>query len=148
MNIVLYQPDIAQNLGSIIRLCACMGAKLHVIEPCGFPMNDKRMRRASLDYIDHVDLVRHLSWDAFLDFRRGHDGKLYLLTTKATTSYTAIAYGKNDMLMFGRESAGVPQAVHDAADEALTIPLQPGLRSLNVAMAAGMVLGEAIRQTE
>jgi tRNA (cytidine/uridine-2'-O-)-methyltransferase len=145
MQLALYEPDIAQNTGTILRLCACLGVAAHIIEPAGFPASDRAFRRAGMDYLDHVTLRRHASWSAFDTWRRDEDLRLVLFTTRATTSYLDRRYG-NDVLLFGRESSGVPDAVHAAADARLTIPMRPGLRSLNVAMACAMVVGEALRQ--
>jgi tRNA (cytidine/uridine-2'-O-)-methyltransferase len=146
MHVALYEPDIAQNAGTILRLAACLGVEAHIIEPAGFPVSDRAFRRAGMDYLEQVTLTRHASWSAFEGWRRGGGLRLVLLTTHATTSYLTHHFGSDDVLMFGRESAGVPDAVHAAADARLTIPMQPGLRSLNVAMACAMVVGEALRQ--
>lgn len=145
MIISLFEPDIPQNTGSIIRLTACMGAKLHIIEPCGFPFDDKRLRRVTLDYYDLAEITRHRSWEKFLEWRQKR--RIVLLSTRAEISYTQFSFAKDDILLFGRESSGVPQEVHDAADARIKIPMQNGARSLNVALAASMVLGEALRQT-
>lgn len=145
MQLALYEPDIAQNTGTILRLCACLGVAAHIIEPAGFPASDRAFRRAGMDYLDHVTLRRHASWSAFDTWRRDENLRLVLFTTRAATSYLDHRYG-NDVLLFGRESSGVPDAVHAAADARLMIPMQPGLRSLNIAMAAAMVVGEALRQ--
>ena len=147
MQIALYEPDIAQNTGTILRLAACLDVAAHIIEPAGFPVSDRAFRRAGMDYLDRVTLTRHASWAAFERWRRAERLRLVLLTTRATTSYLDHRYGANDVLLFGRESSGVPDAIHAAADARLTIPLHPGLRSLNVAMACAMVVGEALRQT-
>jgi len=146
MQIALYQPDIAQNTGTILRLAACFGIETHIIEPAGFPVSDRAFRRAGMDYLDQVTITRHVSFAAFEDWRRTADLKLVLLTTRAATSYLDHQFTGRDVLMFGRESAGVPEAVHDTADARLTIPMRAGLRSLNVAMACAMVVGEALRQ--
>src|SRR5947209_5581671 len=146
MQLALYEPDIAQNTGTILRLCACLGITAHIIEPAGFPVSDRAFRRAGMDYLDQVTLRRHASWAAFEVWRRAEKLRLVLFTTRATTSYLEHRYG-DDVLLFGRESAGVPDLVHDAADARLTIPMRPGLRSLNVAMACAMAAGEALRQT-
>jgi tRNA (cytidine/uridine-2'-O-)-methyltransferase len=147
MRIALYEPDIPQNAGTILRLAACLGAEAHIIEPAGFPVTDRAFRRAGMDYLDQVTIVRHGSWEDFAEWRR-HDGaRLILFTTRASVSYLDHAYRHNDMLLFGRESAGVPERVHAAADARLIIPIKPGLRSLNVAVACAMALGEAMRQT-
>lgn len=150
MRLALYQPDIPQNTGAMLRLAACFGLAVDIIEPCGFVFDDKRLRRVGMDYLDHVELRRHSSWGAYLDWRRaaaGEAGRLILLTTKAAVPYTEAQYGPADSLLVGQESAGVPEAVRNAADLAVRIPMRPGLRSLNVAMAAAIVAGEAIRQT-
>ena len=146
MRIVLFQPDIPQNTGTILRLCACLEVEAHIIEPAGFPVSDRHFRRAGMDYLDHVSIVRHLSWDAFCGWRSAQRGRLLLLSSKATQSYLDLRYRDDDMLMLGRESAGVPDDVAQAADHRLLIPIAPRLRSLNVAMAAAMALGEALRQ--
>jgi tRNA (cytidine/uridine-2'-O-)-methyltransferase len=146
MRIALFEPDIAQNTGTILRLCACLGLEAHIIEPAGFPVSDRAFRRAGMDYLDHVRLVRHASWSRFAAWRHDAGARLVVLTTQAGRSYLDHAYGSADILLFGRESAGLPQHVHDAADARLVIPMRPGLRSLNVAMACAMVAGEALRQ--
>ncbi len=148
MQIALYQPDIPQNLGSILRLCACMGVVCHIIEPCGFLWDDKRIRRVAMDYIDHVQYHRHASWEAFVQQMGQQGRRIVLLTTKASGSYCDYAFQSSDVLLLGRESAGVPQDVADRADAQLRIPLVPPMRSLNVALAVSMVLGEALRQTK
>lgn len=149
MLIALFQPDIAQNVGSMIRLSACLGLPLHLIEPCGFPLDDRRMRRATMDYYAQATVVRHASWQAFLDARQTrHPGRLVLLTTRSTQSYTQFAFRKGDILLLGQESAGVPDAVRAAADACVTVPLAASARSLNLVQAACMVAGEALRQTD
>ena len=147
MQIALYQPDIPQNTGTILRLCACVGVAAHIIEPAGFPISDRHFRRAGMDYLDQVDWRRHDSWAKFEEWRGQERRRLLLLTTKGATPYLDFRYQASDILLLGRESAGVPQTVADAADARLVIPIQGGLRSLNVAMAAAMALGEALRQT-
>ena len=147
MQIALYQPDIPQNTGTILRLCACMGVAAHIIEPAGFPVSDRNFRRAGMDYLDQVNWMRHDSWTKFEDWRRQEGYRLLLFTTRAATPYLDFRYQPSDILLFGRESAGVPSEVAEAADARLVIPIRPGLRSLNVAMAAAMALGEALRQT-
>jgi tRNA (cytidine/uridine-2'-O-)-methyltransferase len=147
MRIALYEPDIPQNTGTILRLCACLGIEAHIIEPAGFPVTDRAFRRAGMDYLDRVALTRHGSFPAFEEWRRAGRLKLVLLTTAAATCYLDHAFRDDQVLLFGRESAGVPQAVQAAADARLRIPMRPGLRSLNVAMAAALVAGEALRQT-
>ena len=148
MLLALFEPDIPQNTGSLIRLAACMGVGLHIIEPCGFPFDDKRLRRVALDYYDLAAIMRHSSWQAFLDWRQMQQaGRLILLTTKASGCYTEFSFKEGDILLLGRESSGVPDFVHKAVDAGITIPMRGGARSLNVALAASMVLGEALRQT-
>ena len=144
MRIALFEPDIAANVGTIIRLGACMGVAIDVIEPCGFPFGDASMKRAGLDYLPHASVVRHASWRAF---QASRSGRLILATTKACQSYAEFRYSVDDTLLFGRESAGVTPAVVEVADASVGIPMVQGLRSLNVAVAAGMILGEALRQT-
>ncbi len=146
MHIALYEPDIAQNTGTILRLCACLGVPAHIIEPAGFPVSDRTFRRAGMDYLDQVILTRHVSWTAFAQWRHEKKYDLVLFTTRAATPYLNHRFSTNSVLLFGRESAGVPDTVHAAADARLTIPMRPGLRSLNVAMACAMVVGEALRQ--
>jgi tRNA (cytidine/uridine-2'-O-)-methyltransferase len=147
MRIALYEPDIPQNTGTILRLCACLGFEAHIVEPAGFPVSDRAFRRAGMDYLDQVDLTRHGSWVEFDAWRRRKALALILFTTAAEQSYLDHAFGEDQVLLFGRESAGVPEAVHAAADVRLRIPMREGMRSLNVAMAAAMVAGEALRQT-
>ncbi len=147
MQIALFQPDIPQNTGTILRLCACMDVAAHIIEPAGFPISDRHFRRAGMDYLDQVTWMRHDSWSKFDQWRNEGGYRVILFTTKAASSYLDYHYGLTDILLFGRESAGVPDQVANAADARLVIPIKPGLRSLNVAMAAAMALGEALRQT-
>ncbi len=146
MNLALYQPDIAPNVGAMLRLAACLGVAVDLIEPCGFPVDDRRLRRAGMDYIDHVRLVRHSSWEAFQRDRGA--GRLILLTTGGDQVFPQVAFRPDDTLLVGRESAGAPADVHAAADLRLRLPMRPGLRSLNVTLAAAMVLSEALRQTD
>jgi tRNA (cytidine/uridine-2'-O-)-methyltransferase len=146
MRIALYQPDIPQNTGTILRLCACFGIEAHIIEPAGFPTSDRAFRRAGMDYLDQVTIRRHASWDAFSAWRIDAGARLLLFTTRAEASYLDHAFQHRDVLLFGRESSGVPEKVHLAADARLVIPMRPGMRSLNVAMAAAMAAGEALRQ--
>ena len=148
MRIALYEPDIPQNAGTILRLCACVGIEAHIIEPAGFPVTDRAFRRAGMDYLDQVTIVRHASFSTFDDWRRGAELRLVLMTTAAEQSYFNHAFSKRDVVMLGRESAGVPEAVHRAADMRLRIPIRAGLRSLNVAIATAMVVGEALRQMQ
>jgi tRNA (cytidine/uridine-2'-O-)-methyltransferase len=148
MRLALYQPDIPQNTGTIMRLAACLGVPVDLIGPAGFDMTDRALRRAGLDYLEHVDLTRHESFAAFDATRRAAGRRLILLTTDGDTIYTAFGFRSGDTLLFGRESAGVPASVHAVADARLRIPMVAGLRSLNVAVAAATVLGEALRQTD
>jgi len=147
MQIALFQPDIPQNTGTILRLCACLDVAAHIIEPAGFPVSDRHFRRAGMDYLDQVTLMRHDSWSKFEQWRNDERHRLILFTTKAAGSYLDYRYSAADILLFGRESAGVPDEVAAAADTRLVIPIKPSMRSLNVAMAAAMALGEALRQT-
>lgn len=146
MRLALYQPDIPQNAGTILRLAACMGVGVDMIEPCGFVWDDRRLRRSGMDYLGQVDLVRHASWKRFQAGRT--PGRLVLLTTQGAIRHTDAAYQPDDTLLLGRESAGVPTEVHQAADLRVRVPLTPAARSLNVALAAAIVLGEALRQTD
>lgn len=144
MRLALYQPDIPQNTGTLMRLCACMDVAMDIIEPCGFILSDKNLKRAGMDYLDNLSLNRHADWDSF---RRAHEkARKVLLTTKSAQPFTAFAFRPDDILVLGRESAGVPDAVHDSCDARITIPMPGGLRSLNVAIAGAMALGEALRQ--
>ena len=146
LRIALYQPDIAGNTGTILRFAACLGLGVDIIEPAGFPLSDRALKRAGMDYIEMADLTRHVDWNAFEDWRAANARRLVLLTTKAAVAYTDFAFADGNILLFGRESAGVPDAVHQAADARLTIPMRPGARSINVALSVAMVAGEAIRQ--
>ena len=146
LRLALYQPDIPQNTGTMLRLAACLGVAVEIIEPAGFDVSDRHLRRSGLDYLDHVTITRHRSWQAFEDWRREAGVRLLLATTKGALPYTAHAFADDDCLLVGRESAGVPEAVHQAADARLVVPIREGLRSLNVAVAAAMMLGEATRQ--
>jgi tRNA (cytidine/uridine-2'-O-)-methyltransferase len=145
MRLALFEPDIPQNLGAFIRLAACLATPLDIIEPCGFPVDDRRIRRAAMDYYALADITRHASWEAFQRDRA--PGRLILLTTQGAQAFPNVAFHADDTLLLGRESAGAPARVHDAADLRLRIPLQKGLRSINVALAGAMVLSEALRQT-
>jgi tRNA (cytidine/uridine-2'-O-)-methyltransferase len=146
MRIALYQPDIPQNTGTILRLAACLGVEAHLIEPAGFPVSDRAFRRAGMDYLDRVALVRHPAWEVFEGWRRAQGLRLVLFTTRAAASYLDHAYAARDILMFGRESAGVPDEVHAAAEVRLRVPMRADMRSLNVAMTCAMAVGEALRQ--
>jgi len=146
LTLALFQPDIPQNTGTILRLCACLGIGAAIIEPAGFPVADRAFRRAGMDYLDQVELERFPSWAAFEAWRHDARRRLVLVSTKASLPYTAFGFAEGDILLLGRESAGVPEAVHAAADARLRIPLVGAMRSLNVAVAAAMVAGEALRQ--
>ncbi|WP_417317400.1 tRNA (cytidine(34)-2'-O)-methyltransferase [Emcibacter sp.] len=146
VQIALYQPDIPPNTGTIIRMAACLGVTVHIIEPCGFPFGEKSFRRAGMDYLDQSLVIRHRSWDDFIS-AKPEASRILLLSTKAARPYTDCAFKPDDILLLGRESAGVPDEVHDLADDRLIIPMTPKTRSLNVAVSAAMVLGEALRQT-
>lgn len=145
MRLALFQPDIPQNLGAAIRLAACLGVPLDVIEPCGFPLSDAAIRRAAMDYAGLAQVKRHVGWQDFHD-DSARSGRLVLFTTRGATPFHDFAFATDDVLLFGRESAGVPDDVHDAADARLVIPLASGARSLNVVTAATLALGEALRQ--
>jgi tRNA (cytidine/uridine-2'-O-)-methyltransferase len=146
IRLALYQPDIPQNAGTMLRMAACFGVPADIIEPAGFPVSDRHFRRAGMDYLDLCDITRHVSWRAF-DAARGAAGRrLVLLTTRGDMAHTDFAFAPGDTLMVGRESAGVPEDVHGAADARIVIPMRAELRSLNVAVAAAIVLGEALRQ--
>ena len=148
IQLVLYQPDIPQNLGAILRLSACMGAPVHIIEPCGFPIDATRLRRAGMDYIHKAEYTQHMNWGAFLAHRAQHPGRLLLLETDGSTCYTDMAYRVSDYVVLGRESAGTPAELYPQMDTTLTIPMRAGVRSLNVAMSAGMIVAEACRQLQ
>ena len=144
MRLAIYQPEIPGNLGAMLRLAACFGVAVDIVEPCGFAFSDKRMKRAGMDYIDHVTLTRHVDWSAF---RAAQTGRVLLLSSKAKIRVHDFAFAADDVLLFGQESAGVPDGVRDECDAALRIPLGVHVRSLNVSVAAGIALGEALRQT-
>jgi tRNA (cytidine/uridine-2'-O-)-methyltransferase len=147
LRIALYQPDIAGNTGTMLRLAACFGIAVDLIEPAGFDASDRALRRAGMDYLEAAALTRHVDFAAFDTWRRASGHRLLLFSTKAERPYTRFAFRSDDILLFGRESAGVPDAVRDSADEVLLIPMPGGGRSLNVALAAAIAVGEAIRQT-
>lgn len=151
MRLALFQPDIPQNTGTLLRLGACLDLPLDIIEPCGFIFNEKAMKRAGMDYLNITTYRRHNSWNDFLDYRSQHPdeyGRIVLLTTHASTPYTNFTFKPNDIILMGRESAGVPEAVHKLADSRLLIPMNKNARSINVAVSAVMVIGEALRQTD
>ena len=147
IEIALYEPDIPQNTGTILRLGACLGVPVHIIEPTGFILDDKRLRRAGMDYLAHADWQRHDSWSAFAAWRAETGQRLLLLTVQGSVPHHQYRYQAGDILLAGRESAGVPEAVHAAANGRVRVPMQPDLRSINVAMATALVVGEALRQT-
>ena len=146
-DLVLYQPDIPGNTGTLLRLAACLDFTLHIIEPAGFRLDDKSLRRSGMDYLELAKLRRHLSWEAFQSWRLDEKRRLILLTTKSDIGYCSIAYRADDLLMLGRESSGVPDLVHEAADLRGTIHMQKGARSINMALSGAIVIGEALRQT-
>ena len=145
MRLALFEPDIPQNTGTIMRLAACLGVALDIIEPCGFLLSDKNLKRAGMDYLDKLDMTKHQSWDAFCSTHT--DKRIVLLTTKTDKSFLDFAFDADDILLAGRESAGVPGHVHAACPARVTIPMATGMRSLNVAIACSMALSEALRQT-
>ncbi|MCJ2023328.1 tRNA (cytidine(34)-2'-O)-methyltransferase [Methylobacterium sp. J-067] len=144
--LTLYQPDIPQNAGTMMRMAACLGLPVEIVEPAGFDVSDRHLRRSGLDYLDHVAITRHRSFAAFEAWRREARVRLVLATTSGAVPYTDFAFRPGDCVMVGRESAGVPEAVHAAADARVLVPMRAGMRSLNVAVAAAMILGEALRQ--
>jgi tRNA (cytidine/uridine-2'-O-)-methyltransferase len=148
MRLALFQPDIPQNLGAAIRLSACLGAPLDIIEPCAFPLSDKAIRRAAMDYGEAAAVTRHVGWADFLAAVRKSGARIVLFTTRGSEPFHRFAFRPDDILLFGRESAGVPEDVHEAADARVVIPIAPGTRSLNLAVSAGIGLSEALRQTD
>lgn len=151
MRLALFQPDIPQNTGSLLRLGACLDIELDIIEPCGFVFSEHTLKRSGMDYLNLVKYRRHKSWEHFLEYRQSHPeeyGRIILLTTKASTPYTDFKFEKNDIILMGRESAGVPEEVHQLADNRLIIPMNQNARSINVAVSAVMVIGECLRQTD
>lgn len=144
MKVAMYEPDIAGNVGTIIRMCACLGLDLDIIEPCGFPFNREKIKKSGLDYIDKVKITRYASFDEFKEINK--DYRIILLTTKASVEYTTFQFQDNDILMVGRESAGVPDTVHNSVDGRVVIKMQENTRCLNVAISLAMVVGEALRQ--
>ena len=147
LTIALYEPDIPQNTGTIMRLAACFGLEVHFVGPASFPTTERAFRRAGLDYLDHVRLMNHVTFGDFDAWRRSEGRRLVLLTTRAETIYTGFGFAPNDVLLCGRESSGVPEPVHAAADFRVRVPLRQHLRSLNVAVCLAMVVGESLRQT-
>ena len=146
MRIALFEPDIPQNAGNVFRLGACLGIPIDVIEPTGFIIDDKRLKRASMDYFDYLDLKKHISWDKFYVWSQTNSYRLILLTTKSKKSYYNYTFQKNDILLFGRESAGAPDYVHSSVNERLTIPMIKGPRSINLSSSVAIVAGEMLRQ--
>lgn len=148
IDLALYQPDIAQNTGTLIRLAACLGTTLHVIGPAGFDMSDRNLKRAGMDYIELATVVRHVGWTDFEAYATGAGRRLVLATTRGSVPYADFAFRDGDILLMGRESAGVPDMVHERADGRIVIPMRPEARSINMALSAGLILGEALRQTD
>lgn len=146
MKIAMYQPDIPQNVGAMMRLCACLNVGLEVIEPCGFPWDARKIRQSAMDYYDAANITRHSSWKTFMK-SQAPEARIILMTTKADMGYTDFEFREDDILLAGRESSGVPEDIHNAAHARLAIPMQGGLRSLNIVNATSMILGEALRQT-
>ncbi len=146
MRIALFEPDIPQNTGNIFRLGACLGIPIDIIEPAGFVIDDKRLKRASMDYYDYLDLTKHLNWEKFYDWSKKKSFRLILLTTKSQKSYYDYNFQSNDIILFGRESAGVPDYVHKTVNERITIPMIKGPRSINLSSSVSIVAGEMIRQ--
>lgn len=147
MRIALYQPDIPQNLGAMMRLCACMEVGLDIIEPCGFIWDERKIRQSAMDYFDKISITRHKSWDSFYNTYKDQH-RIILMTTRADSHYTDFTFQEGDILLAGRESAGVPDELHNLADSRIGIPMSGGLRSLNIVNATSMILGEALRQTK
>jgi tRNA (cytidine/uridine-2'-O-)-methyltransferase len=146
LRIALYQPDIPGNTGTIIRTAACFGLSVDIIEPAGFDLSDRALKRSGMDYVEQATLTRHLNWQAFNAWRLSEKRRLILATTKAAVSYTAFAFEPGDILLFGRETSGVPDTVHDSVDARIIVPMMAGRRSLNLAVSVGMIAGEALRQ--
>ena len=147
MRIALYQPDIPQNAGNIFRLGACLGVSVDIIEPTGFIFDDKRFKRSAMDYLDHIDYKRHIDWQHFYDWKKENNFRLILMTTKSQESLYNFKFNHSDILLFGRESAGVPKNIHNIVDHRLTIPMKNGVRSINLSSSVALVLGEGLRQT-
>ena len=147
MRIALYQPDIPQNTGNIFRLGACLGVSVDIIEPTGFIFDDKRFKRSAMDYIDHIDYKRHIDWQHFYNWTKKNNFRLILMTTKSQESLYKFKFNPSDILLFGRESAGVPKNIHNIVDHRLKIPMKGGVRSINLSSSVALVLGEGLRQT-
>ena len=148
MRIALYQPDIPQNTGNIFRLGACLGVSVDIIEPTGFIFDDKKFKRSAMDYIDHLDYKRHIDWEYFYEWSQKNKFRLILMTTKTNQSCYKFQFDSSDILLFGRESAGVPDSIHQIVDHRLTIPMKEGVRSINLSSSVALVLGEGLRQTK
>ena len=146
MRIALYQPDIPQNTGNIFRLGACLGVSVDIIEPTGFIFDDKRLKRSAMDYLDHIDYKKHIDWQHFYDWKKENNFRLILMTTKSRESLYNFKFHPSDILLFGRESAGVPENIHKIVDHRLTIPMKEGVRSINLSSSVALVLGESLRQ--
>lgn len=144
--IALFRPDIPQNVGAMMRLCACMGVPLNIIEPCGFPWDERKFKRTAMDYLSHVEYTRHTSWDSFIEQKQGL--RIILMTSHAETGYTDFQFQKGDILLAGQESKGAPDHIHEHADARITIPMHGPVRSLNIVNATSMIIGEALRQTK
>ena len=147
MRIALYQPDIPQNTGNIFRLGACLGISVDIIEPTGFIFDDKKFKRSAMDYINHIDFKRHIDWKHFYNWAQKSKFRLILMTTKSKQSFYNFEFHSSDILLFGRESSGVPNNVHEIVDQRLTIPMKEGVRSINLSSSVALVLGEGLRQT-
>ena len=147
MRIALYQPDIPQNTGNIFRLGACLGISVDIIEPTGFIFDDKKFKRSAMDYIDHINYKRHIDWQHFYDWVKNNEFRLILMTTKSKKSLYSFKFHPSDILLFGRESAGVPENIHNIVDHRLTIPMKNGVRSINLSSSVALVIGEGLRQT-
>ena len=147
MRIALYQPDIPQNAGNIFRLGACLGVPVDIIEPTGFIFDDKKFKRSAMDYINHIEYKRHIDWQHFYDWTKKNKSRLILMTTRASKNFYKFEFLSSDILLFGRESAGVPEEIHQLVDHRLTIPMKQGVRSINLSSAVALVIGEGLRQT-
>ena len=148
VNLVLFQPEIPQNTGAIIRLCSCLGVPMEIIEPCGFILDDKRLRRVAMDYIMKNEIIRHKSWEIFYNKKKKSKKRLILFTTKANKNFRNFNFNNEDLLLFGNESSGVPERVRDEVDESVTIPIAKDARSLNISMSVAIGVSEAMRQIE
>lgn len=148
IELALYQPDIPQNTGTLLRLCACWGLKMHIIEPLGFVFDEHKMRRSGMDYIEHVEYIRHTNFAAFKDYTLQNQRRIVLSTTKGATLLQNFSFSQNDVILMGRESAGVPEDVHRQADGRIRIPMKPNMRSINMAVSAGVMVGAALLQTQ